>query len=127
MITNPPYYAGTLSPNKVKAIAHNEKDIDLFKWIEKSLKKVRVRGYFAIIHQSERLDEIIFALKSHNMGEIKIYPIVSKVGKLSNRVVIVAKKHSKSNSTLYKEIVIFDEDNKYTKRAVEILEEGASL
>lgn len=127
VITNPPYYTGTLSPNNVKAIAHNGNDIDLFKWIEKSLKKLKVRGYFAIIHQSERLDDIIFALKSHNIGDIKIYPITSKIGKLANRVVILAKKHSKSKSTLYKEIVIYDEDNKYTKRAVEILEEGASL
>ena len=127
VITNPPYYTGTLSPNKTKAIAHNQQDINLCKWIEKCLKKVRVRGYFAIIHQTERLDDIIFALKSNNIGDIKIYPIVSKVGKLANRVVILSKKHSKSSAILYKETVIYGKDNKYTKTAVEILEEGKSL
>ncbi len=127
VITNPPYYKGTQSPDNIKAIAHNENNIDLNKWITNSIKRLKVQGIFAIIHKAERIDDIIHSLKQNNMGKIEIFLISSKVDQNPKRVIIKAKKHSKSESIVYKPIIIHNEDGSYTKIAEDILENGKSL
>lgn len=126
VITNPPFYKGTVSKDNIKATAHNEQ-INLNDWITSSIKRLKVQGLFAIIHKTERIDDIIFSLKSNNMGRIEIFPILSKKTTNSKRIIVLSKKHSKSHSILHKPIIIHNNDGSYTNQAIQILENGQSI
>lgn len=127
VITNPPFYKGNSSPDKIKARAHSELGLDLFLWIKSSLKRLKNGGSFAIIHKADRIDDIVFALKSFSMGKIEIFPFYSKKGENANRVIIKAKKGYKTPSIIYPEIILHKDDGEYTNFAKDILENGKSL
>ena len=127
VITNPPYYKGQTSPDKIKAKAHSEQGLILDDWITSSVKRLRTGGSFIIIHKADRVDDILYSLKKNNLGGIEIFPIYSKKGENANRIIIRAKKSYKSPSVIYNPLVLHTDDGKYTNDAKKILEKGASL
>lgn len=105
VMTNPPFHIGETSPFKNKSTSYTERYISLEKWIEICVKRVKNHGYFSIIHKASRIDDIIFSLKKFNMGAIEIFPIFTKsFSESAKRVIVVAKKGSKSEAILHKGI-----------------------
>ncbi|MGN0929925.1 MAG: tRNA1(Val) (adenine(37)-N6)-methyltransferase [Alphaproteobacteria bacterium] len=127
VITNPPYYKGQTSPDKIKAKAHSEQGLNLNDWITSSVKRLRTGGTFLIIHKADRVDDIIYSLKKNNLGGIEIFPINSKKNENANRVIVRAKKSYKSPAIIYKPIILHKDDGQYSIDAKKILEKGASL
>ena len=127
VITNPPYYKGHTSPDKVKAKAHSEQGLELSEWIKMCVKRLRTGGTFAMIHKAERIDDIMFALKQNGMGKIEIVLLYSKVGEVANRIVVRAVKSSKSPAVIYPPVVLHNQDGTYTSFAQQILSDGKSL
>lgn len=127
VITNPPYYKGHISPDKVKARAHSEQGLDLVKWISMCIKRLRTKGTFAIIHKAERLDDILFALKQNGMGKIEVVLLYSKKGENANRVLVRSVKSSKSPSIIYFPIILHCDNGEYSDIAKEILENAKSI
>ncbi len=127
VITNPPFYKGNSSPDIIKAKSHSELGLDLGMWIKSSIKRLKNGGSFAIIHKADRIDDIIFTLKSLSMGKIEIFPLYSKKGEISNRIIIKAKKGYKTPSIIYPEIILHKDDGEYTNIAKSLLEDGKSL
>ncbi len=127
VITNPPYYKGHISPDKVKAMAHSEQGLDLVEWITMCIKRLRTKGTFAIVHKAERLDDILFALKKNGMGKIEIVLLYSKEKEVANRVLIRAVKSSKTPSIIYSPVILHCDDGKYTEQAKEVFENSRSI
>lgn len=127
VITNPPYYKGQTSPDKIKAKAHSEQGLNLDDWITASIKRVRTGGCFIIIHKADRIDDIIYSLKKNNLGKIEIFPIYSKENEVANRVIIRGLKSYKSPAIIYNSLVLHNETGEYTDDAKRILEKGTSL
>ena len=127
VITNPPYYKGHISPDKIKAKAHSEQGIDLTDWISNCIKRLRTGGIFAMIHKAERVDDIMFALKKNGMGKTEIVLLYSKKGECANRVLIRSVKSYKSPATVYPPIILHKDNGEYTDKAKSVLVDGKSI
>lgn len=127
VVTNPPYTAGGMpSPNVSKATAHIEGEIDLARWIEISIKMIKPKGKFIIVHRADRLDDIIAAI--HNkLGGIEIIPLISKQGQDVKRVLVTGVKGSKAPLTLRKAVIIHKNDGDYSVEADGILRLAKSI
>lgn len=68
VISNPPYFKGT----PAKHDAHH--NVDLTAWTKKCIARVRPRGYFCIIIDSNALSEVISEMNKH-CGDITIFPL----------------------------------------------------
>ncbi len=127
VITNPPYYRGHTSPDKIKAKAHSEQGLDLSEWMKMCIKRLRTGGTFAMIHKAERIDDIMSALKQNGMGKIEVFFLYSKKGEVANRVIVRAVKSVKTPAVIYPPIVLHNDDGSYTERAEKILSDGKSI
>ncbi|MBR1544985.1 MAG: methyltransferase [Alphaproteobacteria bacterium] len=127
VITNPPYYKGHTSPDKIKAKAHSEQGLDLTEWIKMCIKRLRTGGTFAMVHKAERIDDIMFALKQNGMGRIEVVLLYSKKGETANRVLVRAVKSVKSPAIVYPPVVLHNIDGSYTQKAQTVLLDGKSI
>ncbi|GHA56496.1 methyltransferase [Amylibacter ulvae] len=131
VITNPPFHRNkSVSQNAGKALADHE-TLGLSKWIALSLRRVRPHGYFTIIHMAEVLPDILQALD--NCGDIRILPFAPRRGQMANRVLVRARKLSKTPARLLPPFIMHrgkahDVDgDSYTKQAKKILRDAAPL
>ncbi len=124
--TNPPYAKnGSRSPNKSKALAHNQQDIDLNSWLNFCLKMLKPYGFLYLIHRAQALDEILYILHS-KAGNIQIIPVYSKAGQKAKRVMVIAQKDSKTPAEIHPPLFIHQNDG-YTFEAEQILRGGKSF
>jgi len=126
VITNPPYEKnGSVSPNKSKALAHNQREINLQDWLNFCLKMLKPYGFLYLIHRAEALDEIL-AFLHKKAGNIKIIPVYSKEGEKAKRILLIAQKASKTPLCILKPLVIHQQKG-HTAEAVQILRNGKSF
>ena len=127
IITNPPYSTDDMkSPNPSKSLAHNFAKFDLNNWINFCLKMLAPYGYFYIINRAEALPQILHSLYGRT-GEINIIPLHSKQGQKAKRVMVSARKNSKTPATIHPAFIIHQEDGNYTPQAEQILRQGKSF
>lgn len=127
VITNPPYSSSDMpSPNDSKATAHNFKFEDLKKWLDFCIKMLKPQGVFYIINRAEALEDIIAHI-SGKLGAIEVFPLYSKQGQKAKRVIIRAKKDSKTPLVIHAPIFVHNEDGSYSQKAEEILRQGMSI
>ncbi|MBR2299040.1 MAG: methyltransferase domain-containing protein [Alphaproteobacteria bacterium] len=126
VITNPPYAkSGSKSPNKSKATAHNQQDIDLKGWLSFCLKMLKPYGFLYLIHRAEALDEILSVLYQ-KAGNIRLVPIYSKTNEKAKRVMLIAQKDSKTPLSLLPPLTVHL-DGAYSFEAEQILRGGKSF
>ncbi len=126
---NPPYgqaESGTLPPNPSKRIAHAEKADDLDDWIKAAHFFLKDKGRLALIHRADRLDDIMRGLQGR-FGGVEIFPFWPKLGEAAKRVVVKARKGSRSPLILHAGLVLHGEDGKFTQEAEAVLRDGAGL
>lgn len=112
VMTNPPFFAKrTLSTpnNPAKALAHVE-TIDLDLWISISLKRLKPRGSFSIIHLVDRLPGILTAMTGP-CGNIRVLPIAARNGRSAKRVLVQGIKTSKAPMELLAPLIVHDGEN----------------
>ncbi|WP_404380493.1 tRNA1(Val) (adenine(37)-N6)-methyltransferase [Caenispirillum salinarum] len=127
VLTNPPYAAGgTPPPDPAKAMAHMEGDVDLKDWLRGCLYVLRARGWITIIQRADRVDDVIAALAGR-CGAVSIIPIWSHAGDPARRVIVRARKGTRSPATLHAGLVLHGTETKYTDAAEAVLREGAPL
>lgn len=127
VITNPPYSSSDMpSPNDSKATAHNFKFEDLKKWLDFCIKMLRPQGQFYIVNRAEALETIISHI-SGKLGAIEVFPLYSKQGQKAKRIIIRAKKDSKTPLVIHAPIFVHNEDGGYSDKAEQILRKGASI
>ena len=127
IIFNPPYLKKDIVLENTineKKISIKESEVLLDDWIKIALKRCVNGGYINFVHRAERLSEILYLI-GDKAGCIKILPIFSKRNKNSNRIIITAKKGSKSNLIIMPPLVVHKtKKKKYTKIAKDILYKG---
>jgi len=123
IICNPPYYKinTRITNNLSKQISRNEFALnldDIFKIAKKILKN---NGNIAIINISDRISDIIIAMKKNNIEPKVIQFIYPKENKPSNLVLIEGTKNGKSGIKIKKPLIIHNEDNTYKEEIIKIL------
>jgi len=94
VFTNPPFYNASASSAPKDAgrdTAHRIGDALLADWISVGLRRLKPRGYFTIIHRTERLADILAALNG-KAGDIRILPLTPREGRTAGRVIVRARK-----------------------------------
>lgn len=127
VVTNPPYSLSDMpSPNISKATAHNFKFEDLQKWLDFCIKMLRPQGMFYIINRAEAIESIISHI-SGKLGAIEVFLLYSKEEQKAKRVVVRAKKDSKTPLVIHSPIFVHNKDGSYSEKAKEILRQGLSI
>ena len=94
VFTNPPFYEAAASSAPTDAgrdTAHRIGEAKLGDWISVGLRRLKPKGYFTIIHRTERLNDILEALAG-KAGDIRILPLSSRKGRAAGRVIVQARK-----------------------------------
>ena len=81
---------------------------------------------FYIINRAEALEDIISHI-SPKLGAIEVFPIYSKQGQKAKRIIVRAKKDSKTPLVVHAPIFVHNEDGSYSDKAEEILRKGFSI
>lgn len=95
VVTNPPYFIGTPSPKHPDA-HHNT---DLTRWIQRSLARVKPRGYICVIVDAARMAEVI-QIMAKNCGHITIIPLFG-TKQVAERILIRGRLGTNGGSTIY--------------------------
>ena len=120
IITNPPYFevkSSRLSETKRNA---NFETMQLTSWIKCCLNILKNNGTFSIIHNAEKINDILFALKNI-AGAIEIIPIYSKSNSIAKRVVVRCKKAAKTATAIHHGIIVHNQDGTYSNAMQKIL------
>ena len=127
VITNPPYAENDMpSPNQSKATAHNFQYKNLGNWISFCIKMLKPQGYFYMINRAEALENIISNI-SGKLGGIEVFLLYSKDGQKAKRVIVKAKKDSKTPLIIQPGIIVHDNDSKYSLKAEKVLRLGEGI
>lgn len=118
VICNPPYRkigSGERQKNMPLAIARHEIAINLKEVIDSAQSLLKFGGAFYLVHQAERLSEIITLCASSGLEPKKLCLVSSKQDSAPNLVLVKAKKGGKRGLTILPNIVMFDQDGNYTQ------------
>jgi tRNA1(Val) A37 N6-methylase TrmN6 len=133
VIMNPPYQkegTHTPSPHPIKAMAHGEdlSDTELKDWIKYAHRKLKQGKHLTLIHRTDRLDELITVLTARRwFGSLVIYPLFSRIGDDSKRVIVQARKERYAPLKLMSGMIIHEKDGGYSKPALDVLEKSAAI
>ncbi len=126
VVTNPPFFAGASSPNKLKSGAHTA--IDLYAWTKNCIKRVKPRGYFYTIVDAGGASQIIAACHDSNAFDITVVPLISSVKTgVAERILLRARLGVKSPSKFYAGIIVHNDDHSYTATSEHILRDAGNL
>ena len=114
---NPPFFKLNMVSNnsKYKTIARHEQELnlnDIFKIAKKLLKN---NGNIAIVHRTERLVDIVDAMKRNNIEPKKIRLVYPKKNKEANILLIEGKKNGKKSLKILPPLYSHNEDGTYTE------------
>jgi len=122
VMTNPPYYEYSRtksSPNPGKAQANTE-TVDLGTWIKYSLKLLKSKGVFTMIHRVERLSQILHHL-GEQTGDLVVYPLWPGSHKPARRVIVQGRKNGRGELRLASGMTLHGGPEKYSPEAEAIL------
>lgn len=129
-MTNPPFQksdAVTSSPERQRAGAHVEGELDLKGWLRATAIMIRNGGSLTLIHKAERLGEILQALDGQ-LGDIVVYPLWPKAdGRPAKRVLVQGWKGAKGPMKLAPGLVVHDADGRYSSVANAVLRGGKAM
>lgn len=121
---NPPYYKSVTekdwNENKYFAIARHEIYCSLDDVIRVSSELVKQKGKLAIVHRPERLIDIIMIMKKYHIEPKRIQFIHPKKDKEANILLIEGIKKGNSGVKIHKPLVVYNDDNTYSKQFTEI-------
>lgn len=112
VISNPPFFDDNSTirdPDKSRSSAWIIGQ-PLERWIVAMLRMCSSKGEVLIIHRSDRMTDIIDALK-RRAGDIHILPIHPKTTQNANRVIIRARKNSKAPTQILPSLYLRDINN----------------
>lgn len=125
---NPPYFkyceSNAINDNKIKSIARHEIMLnlgDIFKIARKLLKN---NGKIALVHRTDRIIDIITAMKENNIEPKRIKFIYPFSNSNSNIVLIEGSKNGKPGIIIEKSLIVHNSDGTYTKEVSDIFNGG---
>ncbi|WP_066321908.1 tRNA1(Val) (adenine(37)-N6)-methyltransferase [Bacillus sp. FJAT-29814] len=122
---NPPYFKtpekSEMNPNEHLAIARHEILCTLEDAIKASGDLVRQGGKVAFVHRPGRLLDIITLMRQYRLEPKRIQFVYPKLGKEANTILVEAIKDGNPDIKILPPIIVYNEDDEYTKQIREIL------
>ena len=120
VVCNPPYRrvgSGEMQLRQNLAICRHEVKATLSDVVESASKVLNNRGSFYLVHQAERLAEIVTICSKYNIAVKEILPVCPSPDKQPNLVIIRGVKAGNADCKLYAPMHICDEVGNYTPQA----------
>ncbi len=121
---NPPYFKlddkSYVNNNEIKKIARHEVLVNLEDIIYNASLLLKKGGTFAMVHRPERLIEIIILMKKYHIEPKKMRFVIPKSGEIANILLIEGKMNGSSGLKVLPELIVYDENNNYTKEVKEM-------
>lgn len=122
---NPPYFrtpaATEYNQNKYVTIARHEVCCTLEDVIKACKLHVKPGGKVSIVHRPGRLVDIITLFRSYQLEPKRLQFVYAKQGREANTMLIEAVRDGKADLKLLPPLIIYNEDNTYTKEAEAII------
>ena len=123
VVTNPPYKkcgTGINTKNEKKAISRFETTVTLEEWIKVASKLLNSKGSFYMVYRTDRLSEVMQAMKENKLEIKRIRFVHSKENEQSNLMLIKAVKNARVFVKIEKPLIIYDENGNYTDEIKEM-------
>lgn len=121
---NPPYFKiekdGKINENMIKSIARHELCININDICVVAKKLLKNNSSLVMVHRTERLTDVILALKNNNLEPKRLRFIYPKYGEKSNLFLIDAKKNGNVGLTVLPPLVCHNSDGTYTNEILEM-------
>ena len=119
IFANPPFHklTGTKSKNRHRYLAHMGDKLNFRDWIKKAISACKPKGYVSFIIRADRTDEAVSIFYGQGMGEITLFPIWPVMGSPANRMIITARKESKTSCIILPGITLHNTDGTLTSFA----------
>ena len=123
VISNPPYFpvdSGYNAPMDARAIARDERCLNLDQLCAAAKYLCRWGGAFALVHRPERLSEIFCALTKHSLEPKRLRMVQYKAGQAPNLVLIEARRGGKPGLSIEKPLILTTDEGEDTPEIKEI-------
>lgn len=122
---NPPYFPTPgnkeRNENEHYAIARHEICCTLEDVIRSCSQLVRMGGKVALVHRPSRLLDIVTLMRKYNLEPKRLQFVYPKLGKEANTILIEAIKGGKPDLKTLTPIIVYNDQNEYTKEIRTIL------
>lgn len=133
VMANPPYFDAldTGAQDAGRDVAQRE-TTPLPLWIDCGLRRLAPRGLITLIHRAEKLPELLAAL-SGRAGDIRVKPLLPRMGRAAGRVIVQARKGAHGPFCLLPGLVVHEgpthdgDRDSFTQMASDILRGGKPL
>ena len=124
IVSNPPFYDPrvTQSENTHLNIARYAHHLPVDAFVRRVKTFLKPKGWFIFCYDAKQIDLLLHHLKIHGINPEKIQFVHSKLERESKLVFIAARNNSKSMTQILPPLVVFNEDNEYTPKAMEAFE-----
>ena len=123
IVTNPPYKkenTGIKNENKNQLISRYEVEANLEDFIKISAQLLKDKGEFYMVHRPDRIVDIIDILRKNKLEPKIIKLVYPKINKTPNLILIKAVKNANQFLKFEEPLIIYDENNNYTKQLLKI-------
>lgn len=123
VVSNPPYKksgSGKVNPRDCMAVARHEILCTLEDVIQAASVLLIPGGRFAMVHQSDRMADIICTMRRFNLEPKRIQMVHPKPLKPPNLLLIEAMKNGRPYLKWLPPLYVYDEDGRYTEELLEI-------
>lgn len=132
VLMNPPYFApGDPAARDAGRDSAQREQTPLAAWIDCALRRLKPGGHLTLIHRTERLPAILAALDGRAAATVR--PLAPRAGRASGRVLVLARKGSRSPFRLLAPLVLHEgaahpgDHDHFTATASAVLREMAPL
>lgn len=118
VVCNPPYRklgSGQIQTNEVEAICRHEIMATLSDCISAGSTLLKSNGCMYIVHQIERLAEVIYLYKQFNIETKELTLISAKADAIPKQVIVKGVKGGNVGVKFNKQIIVYDDNGNYTQ------------
>lgn len=121
---NPPYFkyidSSLINENDVKSIARHEISININDIMKISKKLLKNGASICVVHRTDRLIDILDAMKQNNIEPKRIQFVYPKMGKESNLVLVDGHKNGHPGLKVLQPLYVHNEDGTYTEEVLKM-------
>ncbi len=119
VVSNPPFYSSsvTQSKNIELNIARYSHHLPLEEFIKKVKDVLKPRGRFILCYDAKQIDILLYNLIKYKINPEVLRFVHPKIDRVSKLVMVMARANSKSMIKVEPPLIVFDNNNNYTKEA----------
>jgi len=129
VMANPPFFRESefvKSPHLSKNLSKVASDVEISSWVNLGIRALKDDGTITFIFRSDRLSEILKAF-GRKIGNISVFPLISKKGGKTKRVIVHGRKGGHVELNRKKGIILHNQQGSFGSKAEDILRHGEQL